>query len=68
VPISTESSFSFNLINTSIRQSHVLSVSVYSGVAFQPAHCVLSLKNLTAARLSLSILRETLVDEASEVV
>jgi hypothetical protein len=37
----------FCLIN--VGQSYVLSVSVCSGVAFQPAHCIVSLKNLTAA-------------------
>jgi hypothetical protein len=43
----------------SIGQSYVLSVSTCSGVAFQPAHCFVSLKNLTAASISSSVLRET---------
>jgi hypothetical protein len=47
----------FSLIN--IGQSYVLSVSVCSGVAFQPAHCIVSLKNLTAASISSSVSRET---------
>jgi hypothetical protein len=34
-------------------------VSACSGVAFQPAHCTVSLKNLTAASLSSCVLRET---------
>jgi hypothetical protein len=42
-----------------IGQSCVLSVSVCSGVAFQPAHCIVSLKNLTATSISSSVLRET---------
>jgi hypothetical protein len=41
------------LINT--RQLYVLSVSVCSDVAFQPAHCTVSLKNLTAASISSSV-------------
>jgi hypothetical protein len=41
-----------------IVQSYVLSVSVCSGVAFQPAHCIVLLKNLTAASISSSVLRE----------
>jgi hypothetical protein len=45
------------LIN--IGQSYVLSVSACSGVAFQPAHCTVSLKNLTAASISSSVLWET---------
>jgi hypothetical protein len=47
----------FCLIN--IEQSYVLCVSVSSAVAFQPAHCTVSLKNLTAASISSSVLRET---------
>jgi hypothetical protein len=47
----------FWLIN--IGQSYALGVSVCSGVAFQPAHCIVSLKNLTAASISSSVLRET---------
>jgi hypothetical protein len=46
----------FCLIN--IDQSYVLSVSVCSGVAFQPTFCVVSLKNLTAVSVS-SVLSET---------
>jgi hypothetical protein len=59
VPTSTESSFYpiFCLIN--IGQSYVLSVSVYSGVAFQPAYCIVSLKNFTAASISSSVLKGT---------
>jgi hypothetical protein len=45
------------LINT--RQSYALSVSVRSGVEFQPAPCIVSLKNLTAASISSSVVRET---------
>jgi hypothetical protein len=33
---------------------------VCSGVAFQPAHCIVSLKNLTAASISSSVSREIL--------
>jgi hypothetical protein len=51
------SSSVFCLIN--IRQPYVLSVSVCSGVAFQPAHFIVSLKNLTVASISSSVLRET---------
>jgi hypothetical protein len=40
-------------------QSLALCVPVWSGVAFQPAHWIVSLKNLTAASLSSSVLRET---------
>jgi hypothetical protein len=47
----------FCLIN--IGQSYVLSVSVCSGVASQPAHCTVLLKNFTAASISSSVLRET---------
>jgi hypothetical protein len=47
----------FCLIN--IGQSYVFSVSVCSGVVFQPAQCIVSLKNLTAASVALSVLRET---------
>jgi hypothetical protein len=36
-----------------------LSVSVCSRVAFQSAHCIVPLKNLTAASISSSVLRET---------
>jgi hypothetical protein len=46
----------FCLIN--IGQSYVLTVSVCAGVAFQPAHCIVSLKNLTAASISSSVLKE----------
>jgi hypothetical protein len=53
LPTSTESSFFFDLL------SYVLSVSVWSGFAIQPAHCTVSLKNLTAASISSSVLRET---------
>jgi hypothetical protein len=34
-------------------------VTVYSGIAFQLAHCIVSLKNLTAASVSSSVLRGT---------
>jgi hypothetical protein len=37
----------FSLIN--VEQSYVSNASVCSGVAFQPAHCIVSLKNLTGA-------------------
>jgi predicted cation transporter len=60
VPTSTESFFSdlfFCLIN--IGQSYIFSVSVCSGVAFQPAHCIVSLKNLAAASIPSTVLRET---------
>jgi hypothetical protein len=40
-----------------IGQSCALSMSVCSGVVFQPAHCTVSLKNLTAASISSSVLR-----------
>jgi hypothetical protein len=40
-------------------QSYVLSVSACSGVAFQPAHCIVALKNLSAVLISSSVLRET---------
>jgi hypothetical protein len=42
-----------------IGQSYVFSVSVCSGIVFQPSHCIVSLKNLTAASISSSVLRET---------
>jgi hypothetical protein len=42
-----------------IGQSYVLSVPVCSGIAFQPVHCIVSLKNLTVASVSSSVLRET---------
>jgi hypothetical protein len=35
-----------------------VSISMCSGVAFQPAHCIVSLKNLTAACIY-SVLRGT---------
>jgi hypothetical protein len=47
----------FCLIN--IGQSFALSMSVCSGVALQSAHCTVSLKNLTAASISSSVLRQT---------
>jgi hypothetical protein len=40
-------------------QSYALCVPVRSGVTFQPAHCAVSLKNLTAVTKSSSVLRET---------
>jgi hypothetical protein len=52
-----KSSQIFCLIN--MGQSQVLTVSVCSGVVFQPAHCIASLKNLTATSVSSSVLRET---------
>jgi hypothetical protein len=54
-----ESSF-FPLFFCFISTGHwqVLNVSVCSGVAFQAAHCIVSLKTLTAASIS-SVLRET---------
>jgi hypothetical protein len=48
-----ESSFSFLF-----GQSMVVSTSVCSDVEFQPAHCIVSLKNLTAASIFSSGLRE----------
>jgi hypothetical protein len=42
----------------SIGKSYALSVSVCSGVAFQPAHCIVPLKNLAAASMSYLVLRE----------
>jgi hypothetical protein len=54
-----ESSFSSSFCLINIGQSYVLSVSVCSGVVFQPVHCTVSLKNLTAASISSSVLRET---------
>jgi hypothetical protein len=47
----------FSLI--SVGQLFALGVAVCSGVAFQPAHCIVSLKNLTAASVSFSVLRGT---------
>jgi hypothetical protein len=47
------SSFSYLI---TVGQSYALSVS---GVAFQPAYCIVSLQNLTAASMSSSDLRET---------
>jgi hypothetical protein len=47
--------FSSILCLTNIGQPYVLSVSVCSGVAFQPAHCTVSLKNLTAASIASSV-------------
>jgi hypothetical protein len=44
----------FYLIN--IGQAYVLSVSVCSCAAFQFVHCTVSLKNLTAASVSSSVL------------
>jgi hypothetical protein len=41
-----------------IEQSFDLNVSVCSGVALQPSHCIVSL-NFTAASISSSVLRET---------
>jgi hypothetical protein len=72
VPTSTESSFFFDFFSLiNIGWLCVLSMSVCSGVALQSAHCAVSLKILTAASISSSVLREAfeanLVDEASEV-
>jgi hypothetical protein len=36
-----------------------LSVSVCSGIVFQSAHCIVSLKNLTAVPISSLVSRET---------
>jgi hypothetical protein len=47
----------FYLIN--IRQPYALSMSVCSGVAFQPVNYIVLLKNLTAASIPFSVLRET---------
>jgi hypothetical protein len=47
----------FGLIN--IGQLYVLSLSVCSAVAFQPAHCIESSKILTAASISSLVLKET---------
>jgi hypothetical protein len=41
-----------------IGKLHALGVSELSGLAIQPAHFILSLKNLTAASMSPSVLRE----------
>jgi hypothetical protein len=51
--------FSLIVCLINIGQSYDLTVSVCSGVAFQPAHCNVSSKNLTAASISSSVLRET---------
>jgi hypothetical protein len=51
--------FSLICCLTSIGHSQVLNASVCSGIAFQPAHCIVSLKNLTAASISSSVLRGT---------
>jgi hypothetical protein len=40
-----------------IGQSKIVSISVCSGVAFKPAHIIVSLKNLTAASIFSSVLR-----------
>jgi hypothetical protein len=45
------------LIN--VGQSCVLTMSVCFGVVFKPAHYIVLLKNLTAASISSSVLRET---------
>jgi hypothetical protein len=47
----------FCLIN--MGQSWDLRVSMCSGIAFQPAHCIVSLKSLTAASIYSSVLRGT---------
>jgi hypothetical protein len=59
VPTSTRSSSFFVFCSINVEQSYVLSVSVCSGVLFQPAHCFVSLKNLAAASISSSVLRKT---------
>jgi hypothetical protein len=46
----------FCLIN--IGQSYALHVSVCSGIALQPAHCIVLLKNLNTASISSPVLRE----------
>jgi hypothetical protein len=56
VPTSTKSPFSSIFCLIIIGQSCVL--SVYVGKQ-QPAHCIVSLKNLTADSISSSVLRET---------
>jgi hypothetical protein len=43
----------------SIGQLYAIRVPVWSGVAFKLAHCIESLKNLTASSMSSSVLRET---------
>jgi hypothetical protein len=55
-PVSAESSFSSIFYLISIGQ---LSVSVCSDIAFQSVHCIVWLKNLTAASVSSLALRET---------
>jgi hypothetical protein len=61
VPTSAESSSSFfyKFFLVNIGQLYVLSVSVCSDIAFQPAHCIVSLKNLSAASIFSLVLRET---------
>jgi hypothetical protein len=49
----------FCLINIGQSYIYIFSVHVYSGVVFQHAHCIVSLKNLTAASISFLVLRET---------
>jgi hypothetical protein len=59
VPSFAESRFSLIFCFIWIGQSRVVSISVCSGVAFQPSRCIVSLKNLTAALIFSSALRGT---------
>jgi hypothetical protein len=59
VSVCTESSLFFNYCLIDIGQSYVLRFFVFSGVVLQLAHCIVSLKNWTAASMSTSVLRET---------
>jgi hypothetical protein len=59
VPSFAESSFFFDFCFIWIGQSRVVSISVCSGFSFQPAHCIVSLKNLTVASMFSSVLRGT---------
>jgi hypothetical protein len=47
--------FLFNFLFISIGQSFALSVSVCSGVGFQPAHCIATLMNFTAESIQICI-------------
>jgi hypothetical protein len=53
--------FSLDFCLISIGWSYDSNVSVYSGITFQPMHCIVSLKNLSVALKSSSVLREHLV-------
>jgi hypothetical protein len=58
MPISMESSFFFSCLLINIGQLYSFNVYVCSDIAFQPAHCIVSLKK-TFTSLSSSVLRET---------